>query len=161
MSAHSWESEVWDWQHDSDDDGLTEQQTAGAEYMEVLLQQYFSGIMTATVFCLLCHWGAKAGLDSEAAGKYGLPPGRSSGKYKQHLDEQLEFKSQRRNMYQFSVPGRQRHSDDRVGITITARLDMGLMKLMGCFFQVSQFFGGTPWFLAVPYVLFYVAFDGA
>ena len=126
MKRHSWESHEFDrgdeWNADSDDDGLTEQQRAGNEFMELLLQQYLSGVITATCFCLLCHWASKAGLANESTASYGLPPGRASGKYKQHLDEKLEFKKERRHMYHFTVPGKERHSDERVPITITARL---------------------------------------
>ena len=121
---HSWEShegDHWDWNHDSEDDGMSEQEKAGAEFMELLLQQYFGGVITATLFCMLCHWASKAGLASQSATVYGLPPGRASGKYKQHLDEKLEFRKQRRHMYHFDVPGRQRHSDDRVQVQIAAR----------------------------------------
>ena len=56
MKRHSWESHEFDrgdeWNADSDDDGLTEQQRAGNEFVELLLQQYLSGVITATCFCL-------------------------------------------------------------------------------------------------------------
>lgn len=122
--SHSWQSEFdRSWSQDSDDDGMTDQQRAAFEFMELLLQLYFSGVLTATNVCMLCYFAAKGGLANEPAAQYGLPPGRASGKYKDHLDERLEFKTKRRHMYHFEVPGRQRHSDDRVPVTIVARFD--------------------------------------
>ena len=97
LREHAWEqrdqNRGWDlagWDHDSDDDGMSEQEKAAFEFMELLLQQYFAGVITATTFCILCHWVSKAGLVCEAAAEYSLPPGRSSGKYKAHLDEKLQ-----------------------------------------------------------------------
>ena len=103
MSSHSWENQNWDyWNADSDHDAMSEQEKGAHEFTELLLEQYFAGVMTAQVFCLLCYWASAGGLVGEAAARYGLPPGKQSGKYKWHLDEKLHFKSQRQFMYHFA-----------------------------------------------------------
>ena len=131
LREHAWEqrdqNRGWDlagWDHDSDDDGMSEQEKAAFEFMELLLQQYFAGVITATTFCILCHWVSTAGLVCEAAAEYSLPPCRSSGKYKAHLDEKLEFKQQRHHMYHVDVPGRHRHSEERRPVTVVARFSL-------------------------------------
>lgn len=127
LREHEWDLPEFngdhDWDLDSDDDGKSDEQRAADEFMEILLHEYFSGVITAIVFCQLCHWACKGKSSvGEAAAPYALPPGRTSGKYKSHLDEKLEFRSKRRHMYHFDVPGRQRHSEDRCSVTIAARL---------------------------------------
>ena len=122
MAAHSWEAHTWDnWSYDSDDDGLDDVQRSAAEFMEVLLTQYFMGALSAQVFCILCHWGHKGGLVGDAAKKYAMPPDKSSGKYKDHLDDALHCKEQQRRMYHFEAPGRTRHADQRCKIRFASR----------------------------------------
>lgn len=121
IQEHSWESEkLACWEQDSDDD-LPTQEKAAHEFLECLLEEYFSGVITAMTFCILCYHAHAGGLSSDSAAKYALPPGRSSGKYKAHLDEQLHFKAQRRHMYHFEVPGRDRRSEERCSITLAAK----------------------------------------
>jgi hypothetical protein len=121
MQEHEWEKHAWDyWEHDSDED-MSEQEKAAFEFVELLLEEYLSGTITAATFCILCFWANAAGLVSAAAARYGIPPGRASGKYKDHLDEQLHFRQQRRHMYHFQVPGRQRRSEERCAVTFAAR----------------------------------------
>ena len=99
----------------------SKEQEAAHEFMERLLEEYFSGVMTAMTFCVLCYYAHAGGLANESASKYAMPPGRSTGKYKAHLDERLHFKEQRRHMYHFDVPGRQRRSEEQCSITLAAK----------------------------------------
>ena len=121
MPEHSWESHEWDqWTFDSDDDGMSEAERCAFEWIELMLTEYYGGAMTAQTFCVLCHFASGGGLVGKAS-DYALPPGRSSGKYKDHLDERLNFKQQRRHMYHFAAPGRTRYSDQRSEITFASR----------------------------------------
>ena len=123
MTSHSWESRehAWDyWSYDSDDDGMSEQEQGAFEFLEVLLTEYYRSAMSAQTFCVLCHFASLGGLVGKAS-EYALPPGRSSGKYKQHLDDRLNFRQQRRCMYHFTAPGRKRFSDQRSEITFASR----------------------------------------
>ena len=121
IRQHDWEKhDSHCWGANSDDE-TSSQDAAAHEFMELLLEEYFSGIITAMTFCLLCHYAHAGGLAGDAASKYGMPPGRSSGKYKAHLDDQLHFKRQRRYMYHYDVPGRQRRSEERCSITLAAK----------------------------------------
>ena len=129
LKVHSWDErsprdrnwELDSWDHDSDDEGKSDQEKAAFEFMDTLLHLYFSGVLTANIFCIFCYWVNKAGLVCEAASKYAMAPGKSSGKYKDHLDEKLEFAQQRRHMYHLETFGRQRHKDDRRPIDVVAR----------------------------------------
>ena len=43
MQEHAWESHAWDdWSYDSDDDGMTTQESAAFEFMEVLQERHLS-----------------------------------------------------------------------------------------------------------------------
>ena len=122
MPSHSWEQQEhsWDnWNADSDDDVRSEEEKATAAFLEVLLGLYFMSSLTAQNFCVLCYWAHKARMTG-IIGEYAYPPGRSSGKYQEHLDEKLHFKSERKKTYQFRTPGTISGEGSRGEITLVS-----------------------------------------
>ena len=69
-----------------DDEGSV-QKTLGQEFVKVLLEVYFRGVMNAREVNVLCHWASLSGV-SEAA-PCAPSPASQSGKFQLKLDAAL------------------------------------------------------------------------
>eukprot|EP00959_Pyramimonas_sp_CCMP1952_P252113 5267741-Pyramimonas_sp.AAC.1 len=70
-------------------DGAT-QRSAGAKLFDHLLGIYVSGKqMSAKDLAIGCHYASEAGTKGAYWSSWGLPPGRPSGRYKEHVDRRL------------------------------------------------------------------------
>ena len=59
-------------------------------FIETMFMLYYAHGLSAHHLCQVFFWAGQAGI-AEAV-KFGMPPGRQSGKYKRHLDNALEVK---------------------------------------------------------------------
>jgi hypothetical protein len=126
MVVHAWEdtehgAHVWDdWAEDSDNDMRSDADIAADAFLEILLGLYYSSSLPATFFCQLLYWAAKFGMPGVAK-KYGLPPGRRSGSYQEHLDNVLDFKGKKQNLYKCEAPGLPSGGVSRGPVTFTSK----------------------------------------
>ena len=81
--ARPWEGEGYRPEGpDFDDewDPVANPHAAAAAFVGVLVEQHLSGVISAQVFCVLCWWAHKAGVQG-AVEQYGVRPGCYSGHY--------------------------------------------------------------------------------
>ena len=89
LPSHSWDDDGpnisakrYSWEDPDSDDGSSDSEfeetprTAADELIGVLVGLLMSGTIGANIFCLICYWGWKAGLNSLKP--YAMAPGKGS-----------------------------------------------------------------------------------
>ena len=88
-------------------------ETAGREFVDLLIYLNLSGKLDAGKVCTMAWWAANAGIVGPAK-DIGKRPGRPSGHYRRHLDAKLGFKAATDKQAILRVPGWAPHSAKRV-----------------------------------------------
>ena len=101
--THSWEDRARD-ADISDEEAESEQTIASRQLLDIILGLYLESVLSARVFCEVCHWAARAGIDYDDIAKHGLPPGQSTGNYQKHMNRTLGLDELQRSHYQVRAP---------------------------------------------------------
>ena len=115
--THAWELES----DDSDASALENDfEIAATNFVGELVDAYMSNAISAQLFCILCYYAAKAGVQG-VVHEYGMAPGKGSGNYQRHLDSKLGFSGQRSSMYSLQTYGHRKHDLERTEFSIPVR----------------------------------------
>ena len=111
--AEPWEAFEDEVGEDDDDTSPPNKLQASTELVDMLLQLYLSGAMTATSLSIMCYWIHHAGVEGHVR-DLAFPPGRPSGRYKRHIDAALGVNSTDERLYELDVPGHSKHGVGRL-----------------------------------------------
>lgn len=117
-SHHAWEASSCS--SGSDEEAEDKKTEAARLFLEELLDLYMISGISAMSFCVLCWFASQAGVEGQV-GLYGLPPGRTTGKYQAHLNSRLGFDEMRSKAYHLATPGQARAQLGRGKITLVVR----------------------------------------
>lgn len=88
-------------------------------FAALLKDLYLQSGVSAMNVCLLSYWASLAGMRGEAK-EWGLPPGKQTGKYSQHLRKKLGLDQDvDGDVYSLKVPGHSKHDASRVEVDLT------------------------------------------
>ena len=125
MASHSWEDPArWggaapppparigdpDDDINSDEDETISPMSVGGRLVEIILNHWLSGRLSAAQTCELCWFAKEAGV--QEAKPYALGPGSSSGHYNRKL-KRAAGHSSTRDLYDMDVPGHWKHDAER------------------------------------------------
>jgi hypothetical protein len=100
------EADAGESEQEADEDWSPDQ-----EFVSMMIKLLLYSSISSITFCQIMYWAGRAGI--KEAVRYGLEPGKQSGKYSQKIKKIFDYRAKKHLFYQMRVPGQGKHDIER------------------------------------------------